>query len=397
MKFVHVEDFFHPNAGYQLNLLSKLQVEEGHEVTIITSELDKVPDFLTAFFGKSNIIEKDKAFTERTGVKIIRYPLYGFYSGRSIFKFGLHKLIKSINPDVIFIHGEDTLTGIRLLLDYKSFKKPFVLDCHMLEMASMNKFKNVFRYFFRKVITPIILKNNIPLIRVVDSDFVEKHYGIPLNKTKLLSFGTDTGFYKPNAAIKSEFKKNNNLSENDFIVIYAGKLDIYKGGLFLANAIKKEIKLKERNIVFVLIGTSSKDEYGLKVEKLLDESENKIIRYPTQTYFDLAGFYQMADIAVFPKQCSMSYFEVQSCGLPVILEENEINIERVSDSKGILFSVENEIEFRNAIIKFGNMSNDEISIYQNKSRENILKNYDYKPIASEFTEVMINEYNRFHK
>lgn len=397
MKFVHVEDFFHPNAGYQLNLLSKLQVEEGHEVTVITSELDKVPDFLTAFFGKANIKDKDRVFTERTGVEIIRYPLYGFYSGRSIFKFGFHKLIKSINPDVIFIHGEDTLTGIRLLLDYESFKKPFVLDCHMLEMASMNKFKNVFRYFFRKLITPIILKNNIPLIRVVDSDFVEKHYGIPLNKTKLLSFGTDTGFYKPNATIKSEFKKNNNLSENDFIVIYAGKLDIYKGGLFLAKAIEKEIKLKDRNIVFVLIGTTSKDEYGLKVEKLLDESENIIIRYPTQTYFDLASFYQIADIAVFPKQCSMSYFEVQSCGLPVVLEENEINIERVSDSKGILFSVENEVEFRSSIIKFGNMTNDEISIYQKKSRENILKNYDYKPIASDFTKVMINEYIRFHK
>ncbi|WP_395803320.1 glycosyltransferase family 4 protein [Daejeonella sp.] len=397
MIFVHVEDFFHPNAGYQLNLLSKLQVEQGHKVIIITSELHKVPSFLTAFFGKINIDEKDKIFTERTGVKIIRFPLFGFYSGRSIFKFGLHKLIKSLKPDVLFIHGEDTLTGIKLLLDYKNIKIPFVLDCHMLEMASVNKLKNIFRFFFRKVITPIILKNNIPLIRVVNSDFVEKHYSIPLSKTKLLSFGTDTGFYKPNELIKLEFKRKNQLKEDDFIVIYAGKLDIYKGGIFFAQSLKKKIELKDRNIIFIIIGTNSKDEYGLNVEKILDKSENKIIRFPTQTYFDLASFYQCADIAVFPKQCSMSYYEVQSCGLPVVLEENEINIDRVSNKKGFLFSENNEEEFRNAIIKFGNMQIDEFNLFQKNSRNNILQNYDYSSIAKEFSKVMINEYNRFHK
>lgn len=396
MKFVHVEDFFHPNAGYQINLLSKLQVEQGHEVIIITSELDKVPDFLTAFFGKSNINEKDRLFTNRTGVKIIRYPLFGFYSGRSIFKFGLHKLIKSLNPDVLFIHGEDTLTGIKLLLDYNNLKIPFVLDCHMLEMASVNKFKNIFRFFFRNVITPIILKNYIPLIRVVDSDFVEKHYGIPLNKTKLLSFGTDTGFYKPNKSVKFEFKIKNQLKQDDFIVVYAGKLDIYKGGVFLAQSLKKKIELNNRNIVFIIIGTTSKDDYGLEVEKLLAESENKIIRFPTQTYFDLASFYQCADIAVFPKQCSMSYFEVQSCGLPVVLEENEINIDRVSNNKGILFCKDDEIMFRNAIIKFGNMKDDEFNLYQTNSRDNILQNYDYSSIAMDFTNVMVQEFNRYH-
>ena len=49
MRFVHVEDFFHPDAGYQLNLLARLQVKEGHEVFIIASEMSKVPDYLKSF------------------------------------------------------------------------------------------------------------------------------------------------------------------------------------------------------------------------------------------------------------------------------------------------------------------------------------------------------------
>ena len=397
MRFVHVEDFFHPNAGYQLNLLSRLQVEQGHEVIVVTGELDKIPDFLTSFFGKENIVEKDKKFYEVTGVKIIRYPLFGFFSGRAIFKFGLHKLIKSLNPDVLFIHGEDTLTGIKLLLDYKNMNMPYVLDCHMLEMASMNRFREVFRFFFRKFITPIILKNNIPLIRVVDSDFVEKHFNIPLNKTILLSFGTDTNHFKPNLEKKLAFRERHGIGISDFVAIYAGKLDVFKGGIFFANAIKDNIKLNDRKLHFIIISTTSNDEYGIRVENLLKQSDNSIIRFPTQTYFELAEFYQAADIAIFPKQCSMSYFEVQSCGLPVVLEDNEINFERINNSKGLLFSSGDEKGFRDSIIEFGNMKDDNFEIFKINSRNNVLLNYDYFPVAKEFTNVMVNEYFRYNK
>ena len=63
MKIVHIEDFVHPDAGYQLNSLAPLQHLQGHDVTIVTAELDKVPDFLTNFFGRENIEQRDRQFT----------------------------------------------------------------------------------------------------------------------------------------------------------------------------------------------------------------------------------------------------------------------------------------------------------------------------------------------
>lgn len=396
MRFVHIEDFVHPNAGYQINLLSKLQFAQGHEVVIIAGELDKIPTFLTSFFGKDNIEEKDEVFEKTTGVKIVRHPLYGFYSGRAIFKPGLHKLIKAQNPDVLFIHNEDTVMGIKLLWDYKKMNVPYVMDCHMLEMASENRFRNYFRAFYRRFVTPIIIKNKIPLIRVVDTDFVEKHYHIPLEKTELLSFGTDTDFYKPNADVKKNFRKELNIADEDFVVIYAGKFDAAKGGKFLAKSLQQKIELRERKINFIIIGNPPKDEYGDEVNNIFTESENKILRFPTQPYSDLAKFYQTADIAIFPRQCSMSYFEAQACELPVVLEENEINIERVQNSKGLIFPKESMKDFRNAIEKFGNMPKDQFEIYKKNARRNIVENFNFVPIAQKFTDVMISEYNRFH-
>lgn len=396
MRFVHVEDFVHPNAGYQINLLTRLQAEQGHEVIIVAGELDKIPVFLTSFFGKDNIEEKDQKFYEETGVRIVRHPLHAYYSGRAIFKKGLHKLIKSLNPDVLFIHNEDTVMGMKLLWDYKNMNVPYVLDCHMLEMASENRFRDYFRAFYRKFVTPVILKNDIPLIRVVDTDFVQKHYNIPLEKTKLLSFGTDTNFYKPDAESRKRFRKENGIGEDEFVVIYAGKLDATKGGMFFADSLKKEIIVSGKKLKFMVIGNPPKDEYGVEVEKLLSESENDIIRFPTQTYFDLAKFYQAADIAVFPRQCSMSYMEVQSCSLPVVLEENEINVDRAAGKKGMIFSEGNKEEFRKAIITFAEMPKEEFEVYRQNARKNIVENFNFVPIAEQFTQVMVDEYHKFH-
>ena len=101
MHFVHIEDFFHPDAGYQLNVLSRLQVKQGHSVTVITSELEKMPSYLTSFFGKENIQKRDEVFYHLTGVKIIRMPLLGYYSGRSIYHPKIFKTVNSLSPDVL--------------------------------------------------------------------------------------------------------------------------------------------------------------------------------------------------------------------------------------------------------------------------------------------------------
>lgn len=397
MRFVHVEDFVHPNAGYQLNLLGRLQVKQGHEVIIITSELDNVPDYLVGFFGKDDIKKNDDNYFKETGVRIFRYPTYRWISSRAVFKPGLHKFIKNLKPDVLFIHGEDTLTGIKLLLSYKKMKVPYVLDCHMLEMASKNRFREQFRKFFRTFITPIILKNKIPLIRVVDSDFVQKHFAIPLEKTHLLSFGTDTDYFKPDLSVKSKYRQEMGFQDDEFIVLYAGKLDEHKGGEFLAETLKEKFDLNnEKKIRIVIVGTVTNNDYGNNVNAILSKSENIITRFPTQNYFDLKKFYSIADIAIFPKQCSMSYFEAQSCALPVVLEENEINLQRVADYKGLIFAQENKQDFRDKILRFALMDKHEFEIYRTNSRKNILDNYDFIPIAQKFTDVMISEYNKFH-
>ncbi|AWY01065.1 hypothetical protein A8139_20900 [Marinomonas primoryensis] len=398
MKIVHVEDFVHPNAGYQINVLARLQSEKGHDVTIVTSELDKMPDFLVSFFGKEGILEKDKAFYSKTGVKIIRVPIYAYYSGRSIFKLGIFKKIDSLKPDIVFVHGEDTLIGMQFI--WRSIKKkyPLFLDCHMLEMASENRLRNVFRFFYKNLVTPFILKYQIPLARVVDSDYVEKHYGIPVDKTHYLPLGTDVDYFKPDLERKNLLRSKFGLKPNDFVVLYAGKLDKFKGGKFFSESLVEKIYLndKDRNIVFIVVGNVD-IEIGTVVEENFKKSKNKILRFQTQAYLDLIDFYQVSDIAVYPKQCSMSFFEAQSCGLPVVFENNEINFQRSSSGGSFTFSEGDSVDFINKILMLGNMDHSHLMSLSNIARNYIIDNYNFVLVAEKFTTLMIEECSRFNK
>lgn len=389
MKIVHLEDFIHPDTGYQVNLLARLQVLQGHTVDIVAGELEKIPADLTSFFGRDDIPKRDQRFKKETGAEIHRVPLFGFYSGRAIFRpVKLVKKVISLKPDVLFVHGEDTLTGIIFILISKWLPCPLVLDCHMLEMASQNKFREYFRYFYRKFITPKILREKIPLIRVVDSDFVEKCLGIPLEHTDLLSLGTDTDHFRPNEENKKLVRKELGISDDAFLVLYAGKLEESKGGELLSEVTKFHIASpKNKKIEFLIIGNSVGD-YGKKVESSFQGSENSIFRLPTQRYFDLAKYYQAADLAVYPKQCSMSFFEAQACGLPVLFEENEINNIRCSRNNAFTFKPGSAADFREKIIEIASMSKEDRALIGKNARDYVVETYDFVPIAQGYTDVL---------
>lgn len=389
MKIVHLEDFIHPDAGYQVNLLGRLQVLQGHDVQVVTGELDKIPEELTTFFGRDDIAGRDARFLAETGVKIHRIPLYGFYSGRALFHpVTLLRKVLALKPDVLFLHGEDTVTGMVFILISRWLPFPLVLDCHMLEMASKNKYREYFRSFYRRFITPVILKRKIPLIRVVDSDFVEKCLGIPLAHTDLLSLGTDTVHFRPDAEQRRAVRDELGLDQDAYVVVYAGKLDEHKGGKFLAEALRARFTLPSgRPVQFLIIGNIVGD-YGQAVETALSQSENKMVRLPTQRYFDLAKFYQVADLALYPKQCSLSFFEVQACGVPVLFEENEINNQRAERGNAFTFQPESVPDFRAKLVEVASLTLEQAAEVSHNARRYVQETYDFAPIAQGYTDVL---------
>ena len=393
MRIVHIEDFFHPDAGYQINVMPKYLQKFGHKNIIITAGIDKVPENLTAFFGRDNILSKDEKFFQKTGIEIVRLPLKRFISGRAIFnKKQLFSIIDSFKPDVLYVHGNDTFTALQIIKARKRFHCKLIFDSHMLSMASKNKFSKLFHRYYKTFVTPIIIKNNYTVIRTQNDDYVERNLGIPLSQAPWISYGSDTMLFHPDENIKKSFRDENKLPDNAFVVVCAGKLDESKGGQFFADAILEKFNT-ERKLVFVIVGNTSGD-YGRKVEETFAQSENRIIRYPTQKYCDLAYYFQIADLAVFPKQCSLSFYDAEACGVPVLSEDNNINVDRCSHKNGWNFKSGNINDFRDKIESIVKIPQNEYKQISDNAYKFIIENYNYEDKAREYEKVILEAYER---
>ena len=396
MRIVQIEDFFHPKAGYQVNIISKYFAKAGNEVFVVTAELEGHNPTLVSFFGKDNIEKDDAEYEAKYGVKIIRIPIKKYISGRVIYDKSLYKTIDDLKPDILYVHGNDTFVGMRYIYKSSRLKYPLISDSHMLKMASQNKMSKIYHLFYKMFITPKIKKNNITIIRTQDDDYVEKYLGIPLSNCPWISFGSDIMLFHKDDEAKKSFRKENKIDSDALVFVYAGKLDEAKGGLFLAESLVDPFDTK-RKCVFLVVGNTSKDEYGQKIEALFKQSSNTIYRFPTKKYEELASVYQVSDVALFPKQCSLSFFDVQACSLPVISEDNSVNVDRCSFDNGCCFKSGDVKDFREKISFFGNIDNDSLNKMRVNSLKLILENYNYDTISQHYVDEINKTIVNFNK
>ena len=384
MKIVYVDETFHPAYGYQSNPLAKFQQVQGNDVTIVTVSKDQIHPVYREFGDNGESVEKDdEVYQKNTGVKIVRVKTKGYFMHRAVYSHDVFKAVRNEKPDVVFVHCAETLTAMRFLLHRKEW--PMMLDSHMLSMASQSKFVGAFESVYRAIFRRIIEKNNYYVVRTQDDDYVNTHLGIRKDLTPFISFGTDTMMFCPSAEAREKFRKDNKISENDFVVVYTGKLTEAKGGKLLAETFKEKFDVP---VTLVCVGSPPDNDYGREVQRILDSSKNRVIMFPTQKYMELAPFYQMADLSIFPKQCSMSFYDVQACGLPVVSESNNVNSDRCSHQNGDNFEPGSVEDFRTKIMKFAMMNKEEREQYRKNARAFVEAGYDYADIARQYTDYL---------
>ena len=394
MKILYIDETFHPSYGYQANPLAKFQQAQGHEVIIATVEKKWMYPVYRSFGDDGTGLEEADARYERdTGVKIIRVPAKGYVARRLVYGKEIFQVVDQVKPDVIFIHCVETLTAIRFLFSRKMRKNyPMMFDSHMLKMASTSKFAKLFEKGFQLLVTPIIKKNNYEVIRTQDDDYVNSRLAIPMEQTPFISFGTDTKLFYPSQEVRAEFRKKHEIPEGAFTVVYTGKLTEAKNGKLLAEAFKEKFT---KPVSLICVGTPPDTEYGRQVKALLDASQNQVIMFPTQNYMDLGQFYQAADLSVFPKQCSMSFYDAQACGLPVLSENNNVNVDRCSHGNGRNFKANDISSFRGEIQKMIDIPKEEYEQMRQAAIAFIAGDYDYEKIAQQYTECLERAVERF--
>ena len=384
MKVLHVEDRFHPGLGHQINNFARLH-DPKIEFHILSSD---------SFYPWKGTDPKeifnisDKEFEKKYNVKIHRTDIL-FEIHSRVWMKKLKKTILDINPDVIYAHGIETFSAIRVILSKLSNKYTTFTDTHTLLGQSKNKFVgSLFYFLFKRTVVPVMNKRNIGVFFTADENgmILKDIYGIRGNNIYSCLIGTDTSKFYFDDIQRKSLREQYNIDENDIAIIYTGKHNDIKKPHLVLEAVKN-LNVSNSKELFLFFVGSKDTKYFAKHFKENYDYGFKVFYIPEIKNDELYKYYSMADIAIFPKENTLSTLDVQACKLPVILEDNQTNRDRIRNS-GLLYKKNNLSDLSDKINEL--ITNNEL---RKKLGENglvlIEEVYDYKKIISDMENILI--------
>ena len=332
MKIVHVENYFDPSAGYQINELLRVQKAGVRQVLITSNNM--------SVFHKNHDPDKDSNFEKHYKVKIIRLEVLFSYSFRLILK-NLWKEINQEKPDILFLHGIGDFRDISLFLPRASYIT--VRDCHMSWIATKNKYYFIFTKVFSAFIAPII-NNNSRYKKVFALGAEEYEYlrriGIKNHKIEMLPHGYSKHFMYFDSLGRDIVRKKISLVKNDILISYIGKFDYAKRPdlIFDIFNIFDKKYLSSKNLHFLFAGPQDQNymEEIFNVRLNNFKANNMVSVLPPVDFEYLKDYFSASDICIWPKETTLSSIHAQVCGAKVVMEDHVSNRERVLD-QGCLF------------------------------------------------------------
>ncbi len=332
----HLVYYFHPEMGYDINYLARY-VYPGTKMVIITS--DRLDLWNTT---PEAMQQKDAAFCEKYGVELIRLP--SFKTGKKkagVFMKGINACIAKVNPEIVFYHGLETI-GFGLSLLKQTGKRYVTGDTHTLfsQFEHMTIPGKIYMDgFFKPLVVKRMVKRNVPVFYTArENKKVLEWFGFKSDRIFNNEICTDTEVFKkvevdPQTLIRG-------IQAGGKTVIYTGKSDHFKQPHLIVDAIKKIENQIQFPLNIVYIGAVNEPYNTEHYAQGFSNPLIQIFQLGPKPNGELYKYYSMADVAVFPKQNSLSSLDVQACKLPVIMENDETNQHRLAKG-GLLYEPDN--------------------------------------------------------
>ncbi|BBL62562.1 LPS biosynthesis protein RfbU [Methanobrevibacter arboriphilus] len=326
MKILHIVPTYYPclEAGGVVNAvykLSKKQAEEGNDVSVFTTD---------------SCIERmklDKRYNvDIEGVKVYYFRnLSNSLKTKFLIDTPYHlplKIRKEIKKyDIVHIHEHRHSLAIAASHYASKNNIPYVIQAHgsVLPFFQKEKLKEI----FDKLWGFKILKNASKVFALTN---VEKEQylkmGVEEERIEIVPLGIDIEEYSKLPS-KGNFREKYNISENDKLLLFIGRIHKIKGLDLLVNSLdvlnREYIKKNVENLKLAIIGPDNGFLAELKkVIADLDLEENIIITGPLFNKDKIEAIVD-CDIFIMPSQYesfTTSGLEAMACGKPLILTKN---------------------------------------------------------------------------
>jgi glycosyltransferase involved in cell wall biosynthesis len=356
LKIVIVSGFYSTGMGYTENCLPKFLAKQGHDVHLLTSEYNvygnqaDYGETYEAFLGPARASE---GTFNVDGYTVHRMPtrlVQGY-----IWLSSLSKTIRSLNPDIVHSieHGSIQTYKLALLKPFHKFKlfteshQHLSVVKHYLLEPKFNPRK--VSYALTRTWPGALAAHAVECCYAISPDcaeVAEQFFGVPATKIRRQSLGSDTDLFRPAASSEELTQRKairNKLivSDSQLLCVYTGRFSEQKNPLILAQAIDSLSK-SGRSVKGVFVGSGAQ-------AAAISGLENCMI-LPFMKHAELADLYRAADIAIWPREESMSMLDAASSGLPLVVSDSMGEPERIKGN-GLSYKENDQPSMADAIVK----------------------------------------------
>lgn len=385
MRILHIINFFQPVLGYQETFLARTQSSNGHSVRVLTS--DRYSNRLFRGGASRQLLGKRLkgiGLSIEEGVEVERLPVTFEVLG-SVWLRGLEKAITDFKPDAVHIHGLLSINTVRVLrLKKHLMNMRVILDDHMTYNATRGWWVKPFYVMFRILFMNLILRNADGLVAVTEEtrDFMMNMYGIPFERIKIIPLGCDAAGLQRDERLRREIRNDYGIQEDEVVFCYVGKIIPEKGVDILVEASIALMNSGERIRVFCVGGRDAK--YLERLNNRIGQSgqTQKFILLPAVPNKELYRIYSIADVGVWPKQCSITMLEAMACELPVIISDGSGATERVQGrGNGLIY---HEGDIGDLEVKMKALMHSQARESMGRTARLVAESCDWKSISAEF-------------
>lgn len=292
------------------------------------------------------------------------------------------------NFDIIHIH-ELSVLGIIIMHYAKKFKIPYILQAHgSLPFLSSGKRNLLGRLFFSTFEKPLIDKA-ARLIALTKTE-ADQYVQIAGNscKIKVLPNGISANAVYPNCE-KNAFRKRYNISEDELLILYMGRLNKSKGLDLLFRSFSDVSKCIDNSRLLVI---GPDDGYGGALNNLAKNLnlDNRVIFsgfIPDETKY-LA--YMDSDVFVTPcfSGFPITFLEACYCGVPIVTTKKGDELNWIHNNVGFVAEYDRD-SLAKALIKI--LRNSEVrKNFGRNGKELINRQFNWTTICRELEDIYLD-------
>ena len=322
LKIVHVTQFFQPVIGYQETFLAKRQMEQGHDVTVVTSDrYIHYPNYDSIYrpLLGDRIVGPVRRLEEK--IDTWRLPTVEFQNHPYCPSMG--KVLDELKPDVVHLHNIAHFMALSVIRHKaKGGSYRLIIDEHdTAQVMNPSLPHKIYRKFFRKLMAKKVSRQAHAVVGITTDSCVVSHnqFGVKKDIIEMIPLGSDHRHYSFTEQGRNMVRATLGIPRHGKVIIFTGKIQPLKRPDALVEAMPHILE-KTPDAHLVLVGHPV-EEYRNHINKRIQELslEERVHNCDAVPALDLPSWFSMADLGCWPTEVTISMIDASSCNLPILV------------------------------------------------------------------------------